>query len=119
MACKDYEIHDDRIYDVMNNMPKDETLIYTADFFDAFGDFTRLKILLALVSQELCTCDISVITGLTPSAISHQLRVLKDRNIVTYKRKGKNVFYRLEDQHIKEILSMALEHIGERYGKNL
>jgi DNA-binding transcriptional ArsR family regulator len=76
-------------------------------------DPTRLKILLALKEEELCTCDLSNITGLSVSAISHQLRVLKDRKIVNYRRDGKNVFYRLEDEHLKEILKVALEHLGE------
>ncbi len=85
-----------------------------ADFFDALGNPTRLKILLALMEAgELCTCDLSAITKLSVSAISHQLRILKDRKIVTYHKDGKNVFYRLDDEHIREILRIAIEHLSE------
>ena len=119
MACKGYETHKDRISEAMGCMPDGDVVIYTSSFFDALGDPTRLRILLALMGQELCTCDISVITGLTPSATSHQLRILRDRNIVAYTRRGKNVFYRLEDRHVRDVLTTAVEHVSEKYGREV
>ncbi len=103
----------DKIIEVKKKLPEEELILDVADFFDALGNPTRLKILFALLEEELCTCDLSNITGLSVSAVSHQLRVLKDRKIVTYKKDGKNVFYRLDDEHIREILKIALEHLRE------
>ncbi|NJE09008.1 transcriptional regulator [Thermococcus sp. M39] len=112
-VCKVYEEHEEKIAKVKEKLPNDKLIVEMANFFDAFGDATRLKILLALMEEELCTCDLSNITGLSVSAISHQLRVLKDRRIVSYRREGKNVFYRLDDGHIREILKIALKHMEE------
>ncbi|WP_087037040.1 ArsR/SmtB family transcription factor [Thermococcus litoralis] len=112
-VCKVYEEHMDKIIEVKKKLPEEELILDVADFFDALGNPTRLKILFALLEEELCTCDLSNITGLSVSAVSHQLRVLKDRKIVTYKKDGKNVFYRLDDEHIREILKIALEHLRE------
>lgn len=111
--CEVYKEHREKIKKVNKNLPEDEAIKELSSFFDAFGDPTRLKILLALKEEELCTCDLSNITGLSVSAISHQLRILKDRKIVNYRRDGKNVFYRLEDELLKKILKVALEHLGE------
>ncbi|QDA31378.1 helix-turn-helix transcriptional regulator [Thermococcus indicus] len=113
-VCKVYEEHLDRILEAQANLPEDEVVLEVADFFDALGNPTRLKILLALMEAgELCTCDLSAITRLSVSAISHQLRILKDRKIVTYRKDGKNVFYRLDDEHIRDILRTALAHLSE------
>ncbi len=102
------------IEDVKSHLPQDENIIELSDFLEAFSDYTRLKILLALSKQELCTCDLSEITGLSASAISHQLRVLRDKKLVKYRRTGRNVYYSLDDEHVAAILNIALEHIGER-----
>ncbi|AEH24584.1 ArsR/SmtB family transcription factor [Pyrococcus yayanosii] len=113
-VCKVYEEHLDKILEAQAKIPEEETVLEAADFFDALGNPTRLKILLALMEAgELCTCDLSAITKLSVSAISHQLRILKDRKIVTYRKDGKNVFYRLDDEHIREILRIAIEHLSE------
>ncbi len=113
-VCKMYEEHIDKILKAQTKLPDDEAVLELADFFDALGNPTRLKILLALLNAgELCTCDLSAITKLSVSAISHQLRILKDRKIVTYRKDGKNVFYRLDDEHITEILKVALKHMEE------
>ena len=113
-VCKVYEEHADKILEAKKKIPEEELLLDVADFFDALGNPTRLKILLTLMEAgELCTCDLSAITGLSVSAISHQLRILKDRKIVSYRKDGKNVFYRLDDEHIGEILNVALEHMRE------
>ena len=113
-VCKVHEEHLDKILEAQAKLPEEEGILEAADFFDALGNPTRLKILLALMEAgELCTCDLSAITKLSVSAISHQLRILKDRKIVAYRKDGKNVFYRLDDEHIKEILRTALEHLSE------
>ncbi|AFL96046.1 transcription regulator, ArsR family 9 [Thermococcus cleftensis] len=113
-VCKVYEEHLDKILEAQAKLPGEEHILEMADFFDALGNPTRLKILLALMEAgELCTCDLSAITGLSVSAVSHQLRLLKDRKIVAYRKDGKNVFYRLDDEHIREILRTAIEHLSE------
>jgi DNA-binding transcriptional ArsR family regulator len=100
--------------EVASSLPKDDRIIELAEFLEAFGDSSRIKILLALSKHELCTCDISAITGLSVSAVSHQLRVLRDKKLVKYRRDGRNVFYSLDDEHVASILKIAMEHIGER-----
>ncbi|HDD31846.1 MAG: winged helix-turn-helix transcriptional regulator [Thermococcus sp.] len=112
-VCKVYEEHLDKILEAKKKLPEEELLLDVADFFDALGNPTRLKILFALLEEELCTCDLSNIAGLSVSAISHQLRILKDRKIVAYRKDGKNVFYHLDDEHVKEILNVALKHMEE------
>ncbi|AEH24543.1 ArsR/SmtB family transcription factor [Pyrococcus yayanosii] len=112
-VCKVHEEHLDKIEKAKRNLPDDETILEASDFFDALGNPTRLKILFALLEGELCTCDLSNITGLSVSAISHQLRILKDRKIVKYRKDGKSVFYRLDDEHIREILKVVLKHMEE------
>ncbi len=113
-VCRVSEVHADKVNEVRRKLPADEVLVRVANFFDALGDLTRLKIVLSLLEEELCTCDLSAITGLTPSAISHQLRVLKDRGLVGFRREGKQVFYRLTDEHVVKLLKVALEHVGEQ-----
>ncbi len=112
-VCKEENVGE-YIEDVKLSLPQDENIIELSDFLEAFSDYTRLKILLALSKQELCTCDLSEITGLSASAISHQLRVLRDKKLVKYRRTGRNVYYSLDDEHVAAILNIALEHIGER-----
>ncbi len=112
-VCKVYEEHLDKILEAQKKLPEEETILEISDFFDALGNPTRLKILFALIEDELCTCDLSNITGLSVSAISHQLRILKDRKIVAYRKDGKNVFYRLDDEHVRKILKVALRHMEE------
>ncbi len=111
--CEIHEEHRELIEKAMERMPEDEEMLMAADFFDALGNPTRLKILMAIMEVELCTCDLSAVTGLSTSAISHQLRILKDRRIVAYRKEGRNVFYRLDDRHIREILRKAMEHLSE------
>ena len=85
-----------------------------ADFYKIFGDTTRVKILYALDKSELCVCDISALLGMSVSAVSHQLRALRDSNLVRTKRDGKIVYYSLADEHVKSILECGLEHIEEK-----
>jgi len=94
-------------------MPPEEELQDLAEFFKVFGDATRLKILNVLLSTEMCVYDISAVLGMSQSAISHQLRVLKQMDLVKHRREGKIIFYSLADSHIATILSQGLDHIEE------
>lgn len=94
-------------------MPKDELIYDLAEFFKVFADSTRMKIIYALIEKELCVCDIATIVGTTQSAISHQLRVLKQSKLVKFRKEGKEVFYSLDDDHIAEIVKKGREHIEE------
>lgn len=97
------------------NVPKldSEHLSQMADLFKVFGDFTRLRILYTLSAGELCVCDIADTLSMTQSAISHQLRVLKEKRLVKARREGKTIFYSLADSHVATILSQGLDHISE------
>jgi len=94
-------------------MPPEEELQDLAEFFKVFGDATRLKILNVLLNTEMCVYDISAVLGMSQSAISHQLRVLKQMDLVKNRRDGKTIFYALADSHIATILSQGLDHIEE------
>lgn len=96
-----------------NVIPDPETLQNLADLFKVFGDPTRIRILYALSAQELCVCDIAEILQMTQSAISHQLRVLKQMHLVKFRREGKTVFYSLADDHVYTILNQGIEHVKE------
>ena len=94
-------------------LPDDEVLYELADLFRVFGDSTRIKILYALHDNELCVQDIANAVQLSQSAVSHQLRVLKDTKLVRFRRDGKTVYYALDDDHVRSILSMGMDHIEE------
>ena len=94
-------------------LPDDEVLYELADLFRVFGDSTRIKILYALHDNELCVQDIANAVQLSQSAVSHQLRVLKDTKLVRFRRDGKTVYYALDDDHVRSILSLGMEHIEE------
>lgn len=111
-VCKD--VKDGDVEEVLSKMPTDEKIVELAEFLEAFADSSRIKILLALSENELCTCDISAITNLSVSAVSHQLRILRDKKLVRYRKKGRNVYYSLDDQHVADILTIAQHHIAER-----
>ena len=102
-----------KVQKVKDKMPKDELLFDLAELFKVFGDSTRMKIICALLEEELCVGDIAVIANSTPSAISHQLRVLKQAKLVKYRKEGKSVFYSLDDDHVKQIFEKGREHIEE------
>ncbi|NBG87295.1 ArsR/SmtB family transcription factor [Isachenkonia alkalipeptolytica] len=106
-------IHDDIVNEVGENMPEDERLYDLAELFKVFGDTTRIKILYALFAAEMCVCDIAVLLNMSQSAISHQLRVLKQARLVKYRKQGKVVYYTLDDDHVKEIFDQGLIHINE------
>ena len=94
-------------------MPDDEVLYELADLFRVFGDSTRIKILYALHDNELCVQDIANAVALSQSAVSHQLKILKDAKLVRYRREGKSVIYALDDEHVRNILNMGMEHVEE------
>ncbi|HIV12775.1 MAG TPA: winged helix-turn-helix transcriptional regulator [Candidatus Pullilachnospira stercoravium] len=94
-------------------VPDDEVLYRLADLFKVFGDPTRIRILYALSTGELCVCDIAQLLGMTQSAISHQLRVLKQMALVKFRRDGKTVYYSLADAHVSTILAQGLDHVQE------
>lgn len=106
-------IHEEIVYEVKSKMPQEETLYDLAELFKVFGDSTRIKILWALDEAEMCVCDIAVLLNMTQSAISHQLRVLKQANLVRSRKEGKIVYYALDDEHVRQIFDQGLIHINE------
>ena len=96
------------------NMPDDNVLYVVSELFKVFGDTTRIKILFLLLKKEMCVCDIAGLIGMQQSAISHQLRVLKQARLVKFRREGKTVFYSLADGHVEAMLSQGLEHAAEQ-----
>ena len=111
--CDCAVIHEDLVNQVKTKMPQEETLSDLAEFFKVFGDSTRIRILWALDEAEICVCDIAFLLNMTQSAISHQLRILKQANLVKNRKAGKIVFYSLNDEHVKQILNQGLIHISE------
>lgn len=111
--CDFMFVHEAIVQKVMKVMPEDDQLTGLADFFKVFGDSTRIKILYALSQSEMCVCDIATLLQMGQSAISHQLRVLKQMRLVKSRRDGKTVFYSLADGHIETILAQGMEHIEE------
>lgn len=105
--------HPDTIKTISSSMPEEDQLIDLAELFKVFGDSTRIKILSALSAGELCVCDLSTVVGMTSSAVSHQLKILKNAELVSFRREGKTVFYFLADDHVNTILHQGLEHISE------
>ena len=112
-CCEEHIVHTDAVMAARSAMPAEEITTAASDFFKAFSDKTRLRILAALVSAELCVCDIAQLLNMTQSAISHQLRILKQNRLVKNRRDGKSVFYSLADGHVKTIISQGMEHIQE------
>lgn len=111
--CDCNMIHDEVVNRVKNNMPEEESLLDLADLFKVFADSTRVKIICALFQSEMCVCDIAVLLGMTKSAISHQLRVLRQTRLVKNRKSGKVVYYSLADDHIKMIFDQGLAHVTE------
>ncbi|MEE0928395.1 MAG: metalloregulator ArsR/SmtB family transcription factor [Acutalibacteraceae bacterium] len=105
--------HKERVESISKLMPPEEQLYDLAELYKVFGDSTRIKILFALYEGEMCVCGIAELLGMTQSAISHQLRVLKSSKLVKFRKEGKTVYYSLSDDHIFKILGQGLEHITE------
>ena len=112
-SCECNVIHRDRVLEIQQKMPSDEVIIDLAELFKVFGDSTRMKILCALMHDEMCVCDIAAVIHSTCSATSHQLRILKQAKLVKFQKRGKVVYYSLDDGHVKEIYQKGLEHVEE------
>ncbi|EMS73672.1 ArsR/SmtB family transcription factor [Ruminiclostridium cellobioparum] len=113
VRCDCNIIHNDIVDRVKEIIPQEETLYDLAELFKTFGDTTRIKILYALFASEMCVCDIAALLNMTQSAISHQLRVLKQARLVKFRKDGKVVYYSLDDEHVKHIFDQGLHHISE------
>ncbi len=115
--CSCLTIHYDTVDKVKEHIPQEELLYDLSDLFKVFGDTTRIKIICVLFESEMCVCDIAAALNMTQSAISHQLRVLKQARLVKYRKEGKVVYYSLEDDHVKRIFDQGLLHISEKSNK--
>ena len=111
-TCECEQVHESVVERKKGSMP-DETVLYDlSDFFKILGDSTRIGILFTIDGEPMCVCDIAAVLGMTKSAVSHQLKILRQNNLVRYKKIGKNVIYSLADDHVKEIIEVALTHIS-------
>ena len=112
-CCDFIHVHEEIVEKVRQELPGEDTLYNLTELFRIFGDSTRVRILYALFESEMCVCDIAQLLGMTQSAISHQLRALKNVRLVKSRREGKTVFYALADDHVKTIIDQGLEHVQE------
>ncbi|HNR26823.1 MAG TPA: metalloregulator ArsR/SmtB family transcription factor [Methanobacteriaceae archaeon] len=112
-VCEERCIHQDMVRKVKEKMLEEDVFNHLSRDFKTLGDPTRVKMLFALFLEELCVCDLSSVLGLSESAISHQLRIMRDRNMVKYRREGKMVFYSLSDHHVVQLLKIGVEHARE------
>ena len=112
-SCECNEIHEDLLNIVNETMPEETELYDLAELFKVFGDSTRIRILFVLFEAEVCVCDLAKVLNMTQSAISHQLRILKQNKLVKNRREGKTVFYSLADEHVRTIIAQGQEHIEE------
>ena len=112
-TCEITTVHENVVERVRSRMPDEDLLYDTAELFKVFGDSTRTRILSALFIEEFCVCDIASLLNMTKSAVSHQLRILRQTKIVKSRRSGKEIYYSLDDEHISKIYGMALEHLQE------
>ena len=106
-------VHEDKIKELKNGMPDEDKLYDLAELFKCFGDSTRIRILFALFESEMCVCDIASTLDMTQSAVSHQLKILKQARLIDFRREGKSVIYKLADAHVSSIISGGIEHIME------
>ena len=112
-CCDMIEVHEELVKIVNETMPEETELYDLAELFKVFGDSTRIRILFVLSSAEVCVCDLAKVLNMTQSAISHQLRILKQSKLVRSRREGKSVFYSLADHHVRTIMAQGREHIEE------
>lgn len=113
MCCDSVEVHEDLLKLVNDTMPEETELYDLAELFKVFGDSTRIRILFVLFEAEVCVCDLAQALNMTQSAISHQLRILKQNKLVKSRREGKSIFYSLADEHVRTIIAQGREHIEE------
>lgn len=112
-CCDDYCVHADKLKAVNENMPDEDEMYDLAELFKIFGDSTRIRILFVLFESKVCVCDLAEALNMNQSAVSHQLRILKQAKLVTGRREGKSVFYFLADDHVRTIIAEGREHIEE------
>ncbi len=112
-SCDFMYVHSDIVEKVQKSMPDEEELYDLAELYKVFADSTRIKILYVLFESEMCVCDIAQLLEMSQSAISHQLRVLKQSKLVKFRRDGKTIFYSLADDHVRTIMNQGIEHIEE------
>ena len=111
--CSTTEVHEDVLIKISAHLPDEEALYDLAELFKVFGDSTRIRILYVLFEAEVCVCDLAAALNMTQSAISHQLRILKQNKLVKSRRDGKSVFYSLADDHVNAIINQGMEHLAE------
>ena len=112
-CCDAVEVHQELLKIVNEKMPREEELYDLAELFKIFGDSTRIRILFVLFEAEVCVCDLAAALNMTQSAVSHQLKILKQNKLVKSRREGKSVFYSLADEHVRTIIAQGSEHIRE------
>lgn len=112
-CCELFQIHADAVERVMEHMPDEDTLYDLAEIFKIFGDSTRIRILYVLFEAEVCVCDLAQLLSMTQSAISHQLKILKQAKLVKSRREGKSIFYSLADDHVRTVINQGMEHVKE------
>ena len=113
LCCEAHELHREKLELVNRQMPPETELYDLAELFKTFGDSTRIRILFVLFEAEVCVCDLAQVLNMTQSAVSHQLKILKQNRLVKCRREGKSIFYSLADDHVRTILQMGLEHVME------
>ena len=111
--CDYIHVHEQTVKQVLEVMPTGDTLVNLAEFFRVFGDSTRIRILYVLFEAEVCVCDLAAALNMTQSAISHQLKILKQNRLIKSRREGKSIFYSLADDHVRTIIAQGQEHIEE------
>lgn len=112
-CCETVEVHGELLQIVQEKMPDEEKLYDLAELFKIFGDSTRIRILFVLFEAEVCVCDLAAVLQMTVSAVSHQLRILKQNKLVKSRREGKTIFYSLADDHVRTVIHQGMEHINE------
>lgn len=112
-CCAYHHEHPMLVEDVHLAMPREEEMLHVSELFKVLGDGTRMRILFVLLASEMCVCDLSETLNMSVSAVSHQLRILRQAHLVRYRRVGKTVFYALADDHVKTLLSQGLDHVRE------
>ena len=113
LCCEQEEIHEELLQAVSEKLPPEEELMDLSELFKVFGDSTRIRILFVLFEAEVCVCDLARALNMTQSAVSHQLRILKQNRLVRSRRDGKSIFYSLADDHVRTIIDQGLEHVKE------
>lgn len=111
--CEYLHAHQEVIDRITEKLPVAEQLYDLAELYKVFGDSTRIRLLYVLMEEELCVCDLAALLNMSLSAVSHQLRILKQARVVKFRKEGKTVFYSLADSHVKTIIAQGMEHIAE------